>query len=232
MDLETVLRANDKVYSESDYHPRVHGALPGAHELISRLRLDKFSKMLDLRDAHILEFGCGPGWNLAMLPAPRRVGYDVSSAFADRIRETGVEFCSDLSELDGQQFDYLLITHVLEHLIEPAKTLVDMGRFLKPKGAMCVIVPHDPLISKCNPSDRDHHLYSWNVQTLTNLLRACGFEVKMCRSVPRGYERFAANIAARFHLGYGLYRSLLKAMQLMRPIYEVQALVTYPDRML
>ena len=48
-------------------HLRVHASLPCAHELISRL--DMSPKMLDLHDAHVLEFACGSRWNLAMLLA-------------------------------------------------------------------------------------------------------------------------------------------------------------------
>ncbi|MGA8110529.1 MAG: class I SAM-dependent methyltransferase [Acidobacteriaceae bacterium] len=226
MDFEAQRSATDEIYSASDYHARMHGVLPGAFEMIARYRGEKFARLLDTAGKDVLEFGCGPGWNLVDLPARRRVGCDVSTAYAESLRASGIEFVSDAALLEGQQFDIVLLSHVAEHLMDPARTVIDLAKFLKPQGTLCVVVPMEGSISKFDPADNNHHLFSWNVQTLTNLLTAAGYRVTSCRVARKGYDRYAANLAVRVHAGYRGYLGLLRTMRLLRPVYEIQARVT------
>lgn len=217
----------DRIYSSTGYHEQKHGVSPEVSEFITRYRTNKFSAFLKKTTSEILEVGAGPGWNLIRLPAHRRVGMDVTLTYAERLRGQGVEFVSDLSQLSGQKFDLVILSHVMEHLLEPARMLEQIGALLKPDGELLVIVPLESPVHKISPQDNNHHLFSWNVQTLNEFLLACGYSVRS-RAVKRyGADRFAANLAVRLRGGYRLYRLLLCLLRILRPGYEIQAIAGY-----
>ena len=220
----------DKIYSSSDYHEQRHGASPEASSLISRYRAQKFRAFTKNSALNILEVGVGPGWNLVHLPAGRRVGQDVTLAYAEHLRDHGIEFVSDLSELHGQQFDLVILSHVMEHLLEPAKMLFALSALLKPNGDLLLIVPLEAPVRKVSQDDRNHHLFSWNVQTLTGLLLACRYSVRSCEVRRYGFDRFAAELAIRLRGGFALYRALLFLLRVVRPGHEIRVVANYrPD---
>ncbi len=219
--------AQDIIYSSTNYHAQKHGVTSRVSEIITRYRTSKFSAFLKNADSEVLEVGVGPGWNLVHLPARRRVGMDVTTAYAEQLRRGGGEFVSDLEQLSGQQFDLVILSHVMEHLLEPAKMLEQIGRLLKPEGEFLVIVPLEAPARKVSPKDDNHHLYSWNAQTLNEFLLACGFSARSLSVKQYGFDRFAANLAVRLMGGYSLYRLLLFLLRAIRPGYEIQALARY-----
>jgi hypothetical protein len=73
-----------------------------------------------------------------------------------------------------------------------------------------------------DPKEPNHHLYSWNVQTLGNLVEDTGFNVMEGKLGRFGYDRFAAVWAARLRLGEFGFRFLRKAIHLVKPGFEVQ----------
>ena len=142
----------------------------------------------------------------------------------------GSSLFSDLQELSGQQFDLVILSHVMEHLLEPAKMLEQIGRLLKPEGEFLVIVPLEAPARKISPKDDNHHLYSWNVQTLHEFLLACGFNARSIQVKRYGLDRYAANLAVRLMGGYRLYRLLLFLLRFLRPGWEIQAVAGYKPK--
>jgi SAM-dependent methyltransferase len=229
-EIRTVSTAQDILYSSSNYHARKHGVTSKTSEIIGRYRTSKFSAFLKNANSEILEVGVGPGWNLVHLPARRRVGMDVTTAYAEQLRGQGVEFVSDLEQLAGQQFDLVILSHVMEHLLEPARMLEQIGKLLKPEGEFLVIVPLEAPARKISPKDDNHHLYSWNAQTLNEFLLACSFSARSLKIKRYGFDRFAANLAVRLKGGYGLYRILLFMLRAIRPGYEIKAIASYKPK--
>ena len=79
-----------------------------------------------------------------------------------------------------------------------------------------------------DPAEPNQHLYSWNVQTLGNLVAAAGFEVAEARVERFGYDRFAAVWATRLRLGdpgFNLLRAMLHAV---KPAFEVRLVARRP----
>src|SRR5262245_32587619 len=92
------------------------------YDLIAAIRADKFQPFGRPADC-VLEYGVGTGWNLALLQARSRVGYDINPAGRESVLERGVKFTSDISLLPLQAFDIVICNHVLEHVPTPAETL-------------------------------------------------------------------------------------------------------------
>jgi SAM-dependent methyltransferase len=219
--------AQDAIYASTGYHEQKHGASSKASDLITRYRSGKFLALIESSALDVLEVGVGPGWNLARLPAHRRVGQDVTLAYAEQLRAQGVEFVSSLSQLSGQHFDAVILSHVLEHLLEPAAMLDALSSLLKPEGKLFLIVPLEQPFRKYSTADKNHHLFSWNVQTLNDFLAACNYSVHSCKVKRYGFDRFAAELAVRSGGGFRLYKLLLLLLRLIRPSREIQAIVSF-----
>jgi len=77
-----------------------------------------------------------------------------------------------------------------------------------------------------HPAEPNHHLFSWNVQTLGNLLTVSGWTVESLEIGRYGYDRFAANLARRTHLGERGFRFLRKLLQTLKPCREIVGVAT------
>jgi 2-polyprenyl-3-methyl-5-hydroxy-6-metoxy-1,4-benzoquinol methylase len=224
--------AQDAIYSSTGYHQLKHGASLQASDLITRYRTEKFTALMGGADLDVLEVGVGPGWNLVQLPARRRVGQDVTLEYADHLRQEGIEFVSALAQLSGQQFHVVIVSHVLEHLLEPARMLAEILPLLKPDGKLLVLVPLEASVRKYSVSDKNHHLFSWSAHTLHEFLTANGYMVRSCSVKRHGYDRFAAELSVRVRGGLGVYKFLLWLLRTIRPCHEIQAVASYKTQAL
>jgi hypothetical protein len=71
-------------------------------------------------------------------------------------------------------------------------------------------------------------LYSWNVQTLGNLVQDAGFKVQTTGLARFGYDRFAAAWACRLRLGEPGFRLMRWLAQAVFPAWEVQVVALNP----
>jgi ubiquinone/menaquinone biosynthesis C-methylase UbiE len=96
-----------------------------------------------------LDIGCGAGDNARVL---RERGWkvwgvtlspdeaDLARPACEDVLIANVEF--DDLPLEDKSFDVLIFSHVLEHMIQPAKTLARMARYLKDGGLVIIAVPN------------------------------------------------------------------------------------------
>lgn len=199
-------------------------ALPAAAlPWVARLRAEKFQPHVRPADT-VLEFGCGAGWNLRGLACHRRLGHDVSEFLAPELAGAGIEFVPQLEHLPADVADVILCHHALEHVLHPARTLTSLRRLLKSDGRLLLHVPLETArrFRRYDPAEPNHHLYSWNVQTLAALVVECGWRVETAGVGWFGYDRFAAVQALRLGLGEGGYRLLRRGLLLLRPEREVR----------
>ena len=107
-----------------------------AHENAVSLDLDRPERNTFLVDViqpsdSVLELGSGTGEVIASVNAKRRVGidYDAAKIAVAKQRFPDVEFAvADLRDRLGEQFDVLILSHVLEHLDDP-ETVLRAGNF-------------------------------------------------------------------------------------------------------
>lgn len=204
------------------YHTVKRGLPEPARPWLARLRAAKLQPYVRGTDA-VLEYGVGAGWNLAQLAAARRIGFDVADFLRPDLEAQGIEFVADLAVLPPALADVVICHHALEHVLSPSQALADMRRVLRPEGRLLLWVPFEDerRHRRFERDEKNHHLYSWNVQTLGNLVEACGFRVVQAGLGRYGWDRFAAAWAVRLGVGERGFLAFRALLQTLRPLREV-----------
>jgi SAM-dependent methyltransferase len=190
---------------------------------VAALRARKFAPLVGADDL-VLEYGVGSGWNLAALGCRRKIGFDVADFLEPLLRALGIEFVADTKILPDALADVVICHHTLEHVLHPPEVLEEIRRLLKPGGRLLLYVPFEREVQyECfHPDEPNHHLYSWNVQTLGNLVTQSGFRVSQAGIGEFGYSRFSGAWAAKLHFGEPGFRALRRLLHLFRPGFEVR----------
>ena len=212
------------------YHGEKRGIPEAAIPWLARLRSEKLAAQVRASDV-VLEYGAGLGWNLARLTCRRRLAFDLEDFLAPSIRAEGVEFVADIKALPGASVDAVICHHALEHVLQPATALLEMGRVLRPEGQLLLFVPfeRERRYRRFEPAEPNHHLYSWNAQTLGNLVGESGFRVTSAATALFGYERFAAVWTDKLRLGESGFRALRQLLLVLKPAREVRIVAVRPN---
>src|SRR5204863_8175544 len=93
-----------------------------------------------------LEIGAGLGTNLLAIKDVARVtAIEPARLAREHCARLGVQTHASLDDLpQDARFDYVMLRHVLEHLQEPRKMLLDAKRLLAPAGKLIVAIPIEP----------------------------------------------------------------------------------------
>lgn len=158
--------------------------------------------------APLLDVGCGDGLLLQNLRSlgwdGQGVELDPEAAAATRGRGIPVFNGSiqDAGFADGQ-FAAVTMSHVIEHLTNPAETLAEIRRVLRPGGHLVVMTPnassslHRVFGAEWFPLDAPRHLLLHSPQSLRRILEDAGFTVSDVRDSWR-----AANVTIAASLAY------------------------------
>lgn len=142
------------------------------------------SRCVDLPEgARILEAGCGPGGNLAMLSTFGKV---TAFEFDDEARRTAEEISGievvpgclpDRIGFEGERFDLIAMLDVLEHIGEDRSSLAALRERLAPQGTMLVTVPaHEWLWSQHD--EIHHHKRRYSKSGLRSVMESAGLELR------------------------------------------------------
>jgi hypothetical protein len=103
-----------------------------------------------------------------------------------------------------------------------------MRQFLRPAGTLLLYVPFEKerRYRHYNPSEPNHHLFSWNAQTMGNLVTECHFKVESAEVGEFGYDRFAATLACKLKFGEGGFRLIRRMAHLLKPASEVRVVAS------
>lgn len=170
---------------------------------LERLRLSQSKKLLDIGSAKgvFLDIAQKSGWEATGVdPAENDSSY-ARQAFGLNVITGTLEEAG----LPDNCFDVATMWDVIEHLKDPAGTIAEAFRVLRPGGLICVLTPnHDSLITDVArlaykitvqrlPLERllypPVHLYYFTPRTLSDLLCRAGFEVKRIGSAPLHAEK-------------------------------------------
>ena len=133
----------------------------------------------------MLEIGCYQG---AFLNIAKKNGWDVEGIEPSQInsklasKKYGINVKNgffDSSFFEESEFNSVVILHVLEHVREPFKVLLDISKVLKRNGVLFIEVPciETMPVNDISPLSSYEHLYNFSVNTLTSLLKMVGFEI-------------------------------------------------------
>lgn len=142
-----------------------------------------FMRFIGLEKPHILEVGCGPGGNLAMLS---ELG-DVSAMEMDNYaREFAAKF-SGLHIVEGKlpdhipfgksKFDVICLFDVLEHIDDDQKALQKVHQRLTSHGKIILTVPAYPRLFSRHDS-LHHHYRRYAQHELKHKVEQAGFNIE------------------------------------------------------
>ena len=193
-----------------------------AYQWVGRLRAKKISPDINENDT-VLEYGVGAGWNLAKLTCRKKIGFDLSEHLRPIVQSHGIEFIKETESIEDSSKNVVICHHVIENVSSPLQALTEIRRMLCKNGKLLLFVPFERgrRYYSFNSNDPSHHLYSWNVQTLGNLIKDMNFSFIQGKIQEFGYDRFAAIWATKLHLGERGYRFIRKAVHLIKPCSEV-----------
>ena len=166
----------------------------------------------DQQRSRIFEYGCGLGQGFACLP--NAAGWDVSSEARDACRKRGLSVFDELEDVPKGEWDIVVCRHVLEHLEQPLDALKAMRELTAPEGELCMILPKEEHASPLIAPDLNQHLYSWNFQSINNLLFRAGWTPYRNETMYMlGWKAF---LPVRKYLGRDAYYRLSRIGGVMR----------------
>lgn len=189
----------------------------------ARIEARKFCRFVRDQDC-VLDFGCGGGSTLKNILCKRRIGVEINPAARRTAIENGLECFTDLAEVPSSVADVVISNHALEHVSSPMQVLHELRRTLKPQGVLALVLPIDDWRTQLtfNPSDINHHLYTWSPQLIGNCLVDAGFDTRtlQIRVYPHawfpGYRRaYPILPAVMFDFLCLLYSVLRRRRQIM-----------------
>ena len=139
------------------------------------------------KGGRILDVGCATGF---LLDEARKAGFEIYGAelskwatgYASNKLGINTIYQGMLKEAryPANHFDLIVLSDVIEHLVDPKGTLVEIRKILKPDGIICINTPDiDSLISKTLRARwwgvKNAHLYYFTRKTLNKILHRTGF---------------------------------------------------------
>lgn len=180
-----------RYYAEFSHYEDPSISTGGGEQAFDRRRLAETADWIAQhvsRSARVLDIGCGNGGLLLALKERgfnSLAGMDPSAACVARLKANGLEaFCAGLGDITptGNAFDLIILSHVLEHLLDPARALASLRALLATGGRVYVETP-DPARYGEFPSVPfyyfdSEHINHFSRASLENLARASGFHAQ------------------------------------------------------
>lgn len=229
VDISTPLKTPEPAHHtnyEEWYHTQRHSTHfnDDYYNARARISLKKF-----FTDSHtdinqkILDFGCGLGQNIFMVP--NAMGYDISTYGVEFCQRKGINATNDLSKIADNSFDVVLSTHVLEHHPHPTTMLEQIYSKLKPTGKFILVIPYEKHGKAKLELDLNQHIFMWNFQNINNLLLTVGFKVHENKYIyGAGYNKLLPLAKKNFNL----YRTATNLLSRIAGIKEIMVIATKP----
>lgn len=175
-------------FYDDDYRPLYTGSIEAGADFLmfQRVRGQNISHFVaDMLPANsrVVDLGCGTGLTLlSFRDAGHRVaGCDLGSTYLESGRSLGLDLRhGDYTTLaDVAPFDFVILSHVIEHVADPRKLMDDLKTMLAPRGLVYIEVPGlqriptsfgDPLRYFQNA-----HLWNFDLGSLTAVMAGYGY---------------------------------------------------------
>lgn len=157
----------------------------------------------------LLELGCGVGLFLERaekLSNVSTVGIDGSAAAIAQAAAKGLTVRQEMAEdtiRRGETFDIVVLSHILEHVADPAALMQQVKTVLKPAGSVMCSVPYSPMsreypaLGIWDPMNLPpHHLTRWNARSFRALADRMGMTVQLYSPKPKSAWKRALQLNA------------------------------------
>jgi len=134
----------------------------------------------------ILDWGCGVGALVALFQkaGANIVGYDSDKAAIEvgkRLWNANISTTSSNAvDLHQDQFNLLLLSHIVEHLPNIQKSLQELIKVLKPGGIVFIEIPNSDSDTFDLKSDHESHINFFSRQSIDIILTKLGLQVLGC----------------------------------------------------
>lgn len=151
------------------------------------------------RGARLLDVGCASGYFLA---AAQQSGFEVEGVEVSTWASEEAKKRFNVRVTVGQihdvpgpypRFDAVTMWHSLEHARDPQATLDVAYRLLKPGGVVAIELPNYQSVDArgYGPAwsgwSLPYHFWHFSPTSLSTLVRRCGFDVRMIKTLPSSY---------------------------------------------
>lgn len=154
--------------------------------LTNFLNFDVISFILKNKNSRVLDFGCGGG---SLISALKEMKYDVFGVEKDidLVNILKKEFGADkiknfdnFNELEKNSFDIIVLSHVIEHLDDPIKSLTVLCSLLKNNGFILISTPnidslgHSFFKGNWRGLEVPRHRFVFSEKSLEAIINKCG----------------------------------------------------------
>jgi SAM-dependent methyltransferase len=164
-----------------------------SHSAFVRNKFEQVSKLV-FPNAKILDLGCGNGEIVNFLKSPDYFCADGQKELVDtlikkKVRAKLIDFNKDEFPFKKENFDFILMLDILEHVANPSGLLTEAKKQLKENGKIIVTLPNDyHVLNKIrfifnkhlteNPFASYGHLHYFPIKSGENFLINSGFKIE------------------------------------------------------
>jgi 2-polyprenyl-3-methyl-5-hydroxy-6-metoxy-1,4-benzoquinol methylase len=155
------------------------------------LSAERITQILGDRFSEICDIGCGDGALAAKLSdlGHKVHGVEVDMRAAEEARKRGVELHSGTDEslpeaVTSRQFDAVILSHVLEHVLRPVEAIRAIHDILRPGGVLICVVPNNASAglrwagAAWEPLDVPRHLNFFVPENLRTIAEMAGLQFR------------------------------------------------------
>lgn len=149
-----------------------------------------------IRGGRLLDVGCGSGAALAIM---RSMGWQVEGVDLDpRAVEVAHRLGIDarVGTVESQRypdasFDAIMMSHLIEHVLDPASVIAECHRILRPGGRLGITTPnaesrgHGQFRERWRGLEPPRHVQIFTARSLTCLAKQAGFQAERLATSPR-----------------------------------------------
>ena len=163
------------------------------HFVIGR-EIRNVRKFIQTPNPTLLDIGCGTGWTTAIW---QKNGFSVTGLEPSRERSQVAKENYGLKVINAhieecsipEQFDVVILRHLLEHIENPTDILKKIKSFLKPEGLLVITMPNINCIGRYLFRESwqwvlPWHLHFYTPKTLARLIKRMGYENLQLYQIP------------------------------------------------
>lgn len=110
------------------------------HSLSATKEISEF--LANIKPGKILDIGCGPGWILSSLSEEwDKYGIEISQFASNHASQYGKIHCGTLNDYFENDFDVVIMNHVIEHIPDPVDAIKKIHTLLKKGGKLILGTP-------------------------------------------------------------------------------------------